>query len=417
MSEKHVMTYVMGRSRTYAESGIWQTWGFSDHLGNKHDPNTIKDDGKRDIAPVYYPSIGLYDVTDPDYQEYMMQLCKMCYIDTINYYVDNTDWISKNTNYWCKNFDNLTTKMLRKYGLSSTARLATFPEDYDVAAGEALTALIEKLGDTILTIDGRPVLGQFTMRDMTAAQAASWKASYAESHEGIEPFLLTWRHETWKSSDWMQISDGQFGWTDLEDSVLHTFSKTDVYLRYVDLETAKTNHDATVAEAMEYLASGDLTFYAESVNPGFDSMGCSWGDLCLIEPGKNGEPTGELYEYKWQSAVENDFPMVIIPTWDDWGEATTIEPSLEYGITYLEITRKYAAEYKGIEANTANLELPGWIYKIRKTTTDTEILTVMDIASQLIADGYYNSAEALVKPYVEITGIPTTSTELFDYME
>lgn len=39
----------------------------------------------------------------------------------------------------------------------------------------------------------------------------------------------------------------------------------------------------------------------------------------------------------------------------------------------------------------------------------------MYIASQLIADGYYNSAEALVKPYVEITGIPATSTELFEY--
>ncbi len=96
------------------------------------------------------------------------------------------------------------------------------------------------------------------------------------------------------------------------------------------------------------------------------------------------------------------------------GEATTIEPSLEYGTTYLEITRKYAAEYKGIEANTANLELPGWIYKIRKTTTDAEILTMMDIASQLIADGYYDLAETLVEPYVEITGIPATSTELFE---
>ena len=39
---------------------------------------------------------------------------------------------------------------------------------------------------------------------------------------------------------------------------------------------------------------------------------------------------------------------------------------------------------------------------------------MMDIASQLIADGYYDLAETLVEPYVEITGIPATSTELFE---
>ena len=411
MREKHVMTYVMGQSRTPAVGGSWREWN---NMGNRyHNPNTINADGLRDIASVYYPSIGPYDVTDPDYQEYMMQLCKMCYIDTINYYVRNSGCVFDETNDWSRSFDNLTVEMLHKYGLSSSARLGFFPEDYENEAGNTLTALIEKLGDTVLTIEGRPLLGQFSMRAMTIEQVIAWKESYANTHGGIKPFLMVWRHGTWKSSDWMQVSDGQFGWIELDDSSVQTFRANGDFLKYADLKTAKANHDSTVAEAKQRLASGELSFYAEALTPGFDSTGC-WGwqtGPSRVDPGEN----GELYEYKWQAAVKNDFPMVIIPTWDDWWEASTIEPSLQYGTTYLEITRKYAAAYKGIEANTANLELPGWIYKIRKTTSDAEVLTAMETACQLIADGNYHSAEAFVRPYVEITGVPATSKTLFDY--
>lgn len=409
---KRVMTFAMGNFQNTTTSSKWQNWNNSGETGS-HQPDKTDENGLRDISSVYYPSIGLYDVTDPDYQEYMMQQCKMCYIDTINYYVAKPDHIDSGKTDWGRSFDQVTVEMLRKYGLSSTARLSNFPEDYDVAAGEALTALIEKLGDTVLTIDGRPVLAQFTFREMTPAQVASWKETYAEAHNGTEPFLMTWQHGIYQQGDWLTVSDGQYGWVELDDSRVQNFWRNGVYKTYADLETAKTNHDGTVEKARSYIDQGLVSFYAEALTPGFDSLGCwGWGEgPSKVEGGAN----GELYEYKWQAAVENGFPMVVIPTWDDWGEATNIEPSLEYGVKLLEITRKYAAEYKGIEANTANLELPGWIYKIRKTTKNADILAAMNVASQLIADGQYSKAEELVKPYVETTGIPATSKEFFKY--
>ncbi|MBR4874078.1 MAG: DNRLRE domain-containing protein, partial [Clostridia bacterium] len=248
--------------------------------------------------------------------------------------------------------------------------------------------------------------------DMTPEQVTAWKESYAEAN-GVVPFLMTWQHGVYQQSGWLEVSDGQFGWIELDDKSVQSFSKNGVFKSYANLETAKANHDATVAKARNYIELGLVDFYAEALTPGFDSTGCwGWGEgPSKVEPGEN----GELYEYKWQAAVENGFPMVVIPTWDDWGEASTIEPSLQYGVEYLEITRKYAAQYKEIEANTASLELPGWIYKIRKTTKDAEILAVMDVASQMIADCRYDEAEALVRPYVESTGIPATSKEFFKY--
>ena len=405
---RHVMVFVMGDELNTTASKSWRKWS-----DNSHEPDKTVEGGLRDISSVYYPSIGLYDVMDPDYQEYMMQLCKMCYIDTLNYMVHDVDHIEADGNDWSRNFDTVTIEMLRKYGLSSTARLGTIPDDTYIEAPAALTALLEKLGDTVLTIDGRPVLAQFGTGNLEPGQLAKWKTSYANAHDGVEPFLMTWQHGKYMYDGWMNVSDGQYGWIELDDSTFQTFWAEGQYVKYADLETAMANHDSSVAIAQKYVKFGILDSYAEALSPGFDSTGCwGWGEgPSKVERGEN----GELYEYKWQSAVENGFPMVVIPTWDDWGEGSTIEPSLEYGVDYLEITRKYAAEYKEIEANTASLELPGWIYKIRKINRSPEILAAMDVASQLIADGRYDEAEALVRPYAEQMGIPMTSKEFFKY--
>ena len=407
-----VMTFAMGRERTKAISGSYNTWGNRGEW-TEHKPDCTTEEGLRDIASVYYPSIGLYDVTDPDYQEYMMQLCRMCYIDTINYYLHSTDDLSASKSVWSKSFDDLTLDMLRKYGLSSSARLASW--DDDAKAGQYFTALLDKLEETVLTIEGRPVLAQFTMNTMTSAQASKWKDDYAATHNGVEPFLMMPQSGGYLSGGWPQVADGQYGWVELDDQkdFLEFDTNVGVYRKYVTLEDALANHVKTATRAKQYATDGIVPFYSESVTPGFDDRGCwGWGTgPRKVEGGDN----AELYIAKWESAVKNQFPMVTIPTWDDWGEATSIEPSLQYGIEYLELTRKYAAQYKGLEANTASLELPGWIYKIRKTTTDKDILAVMDAASDLIAAGHYEEAEKLVKPYVEKTGIPATSKEFFNF--
>ncbi|MBO5280946.1 MAG: DNRLRE domain-containing protein, partial [Clostridia bacterium] len=185
------------------------------------------------------------------------------------------------------------------------------------------------------------------------------------------------------------------------------------YRQYITAEESIANHAPHIERANRLLADGTISYYAEGLCPGFDDIAV-WGWGTGPRKDERGE-NGEVYTYKWQSAVSNNFPMVTIPTWDDWGEATTIEPTLEYGTDCLETTRKYAAEYKGIAANTASLELPGWIYKIRKSTKDTAILAKMNEASELIAEGKFAEAEVLVKPIAESLGIPMTSKEFFNY--
>ena len=416
---KHVMAFVMGHERTAAHSGAYSTWN---NPGKEldHQPDKTTESGLRDIASIYYPSIGLYDVTDPDYQEYMMQLCKMTYVDTINYYIETASRLNEGA-WWGDNLKNNVIPMLRKYGLNSTARLTrpiysmASPDDTESII-KAFTNIVNTLGDTILKIDGRPVLAQYTMQGVNAATVADWKVEYFAQY-GVVPFFMLTQGDSYLTADWLESVDGYFGWVDagfggklnLEGS-----ERVGDYLYYITAEQAMRNHDLHVNQIKELEEQGKITFYSESVTPAFDDIAVwAWGnsDPRKVEGGEN----GELYAYKWESAIKNNADMVTIPTWEDWGEATSIEPTLEYGVDYLEATRKYAAEFKGIEANTASLELPGWIYKIRKTTEDKEILAVMDTASQLIADSRYDEAEALVKPYVTSLNIPATSKEYFDY--
>lgn len=416
--EKHVVAVIMGRARLPEISGKYNTWQNSGK-DLAHNPDKVDENGLRDIASVYYPSIGLYDVTDPDYQEYMMQLCKMTYIDTINYYVSSVSDL-KDGSWWGDSFKKTTLPLLEKYGLSTTARL----EDPDKAIDEngdttvlknAFTDIIELLGDTVLKINERPVLAQFTISGITPDTVEDWKLEHFANY-GVVPFFMVREASTFLADKWNYAVDGYYGWAELEDvnslPLEYTENNGD-YRRHATVEQAINNHKYYLERIKELIAEGKVTYYAEGLCPGFDDLAV-WGWGTGPRKIERGESCA-LYEYKWQSALNNNFHMVVIPTWDDWGEATTIEPTLEYGVDYLEITREYAAEYKGIVANTASLELPGWIYKIRKTTDDEAVLSKMDEASQLIADGKFDEAEEIVTPFVTALNIPDTSKEFFNY--
>jgi hypothetical protein len=51
-----------------------------------------------------------------------------------------------------------------------------------------------------------------------------------------------------------------------------------------------------------------------------------------------------------------------IPTWNDWGEGTMIEPSLEFGYQRLEILQ----EWFGVPYNSDELKLTVLLYQKRK---------------------------------------------------
>jgi len=50
---------------------------------------------------------------------------------------------------------------------------------------------------------------------------------------------------------------------------------------------------------------------------------------------------GEYYERTWRAALGSRPDIVLICTWNEWHEGTEIEPSREYGFSYVRMTRRF----------------------------------------------------------------------------
>jgi hypothetical protein len=73
-------------------------------------------------------------------------------------------------------------------------------------------------------------------------------------------------------------------------------------------------------------------FYA-TAGPGFDSR-LYWGPSALLIS----RAEGSYYRQTWERALAARPDGVFITSWNEWGESTMIEPSKQYGYTYLDIT-------------------------------------------------------------------------------
>ncbi|MCK9479380.1 MAG: DNRLRE domain-containing protein [Firmicutes bacterium] len=397
--EKLVVLAVMGNQRTPTYSGMWRMW--SNNIAD-YNPATTNEEGKRNIPSPNYPSIGLYDASDPDYVEYQMQLLKMTGVDVVSVYftpISEDAW--KETT-----IRNITVPLLQKYGIKAFPRASVDSSAYGTKSESVLQKIYQDLniymdifGESLLKIDNKPVFSFFHSY-LSKSELDEWIASCDE-----EPFVLKWQ---WKPSnipeEWY---NGMFSWVNLNGI---DATQNSLATNYYSVSATKSNYIDTILSSKATVQNRLGYYYADGVAPAFDDTYVNgWGDgssTYISEAGTN----GEIYKYKWAHAVENQFPMVMIPTWDDWCEGTTIQPSLEYGNKYLEITRHYAAKYKGAEENTANFNVPDWIYKIRKSTTNTKILYDMEIASAAIARGDFIAAQALVEPHAFELRIPNVTT-------
>jgi hypothetical protein len=81
-------------------------------------------------------------------------------------------------------------------------------------------------------------------------------------------------------------------------------------------------------------------FIAFTVEPGYDHT--KIGSTLYLD-----RQDGKTYEDWWQAALSENPDGILITTWNEWLEGGEIEPSVEYGFTYLNLTRQFVSEYKG----------------------------------------------------------------------
>jgi len=77
-----------------------------------------------------------------------------------------------------------------------------------------------------------------------------------------------------------------------------------------------------------------------TIIPGYD-------DTKIRKPGISvGRMDGLLYQIQWEEAIRANPDWILITSWNEWHEGSEIEPSVEHGEKYLELTRRFVERFK-----------------------------------------------------------------------
>ncbi len=105
--------------------------------------------------------------------------------------------------------------------------------------------------------------------------------------------------------------------------------------------------------------------------------------------GRIDDDGGKTFETTLDRAIGSGLPLVQLATWNDWGEGTVIEPSIEFGYRDLQVLqrRRKARVEPAFSGTQADLLLPIRLYRIRRSAKARPALTRdLDRIAALLAE-------------------------------
>ena len=326
-------------------SRTWEHWQWFGK-GKKHDPDRILENGRRDIASVYYPMIGPYDGRDPVVLEYHMLTAKAAGIEGFI-----ADWYGPDT--YSDQVFSAMVKAAERYGMTVAICLEekTFFPGYSAAKDRAevrkeMARQIRHVLDRHATSrayyrrNGAPVFFMFNGYGNGPAGPAT--LSPEELKEVLQSFhdpsvLLVRGHF---EPPYLDIGLGNYAWCG------DTRYRTNFY-----------------AAALAARADNRIALCAGAASPGFDDSGVyGWGNGPRVT-----DRRGTLeYEENWDDILNYGPEIVQIVTWNDFEEGTTIEPSEQYGFSFVDLTEQYVGRFTGRPVKLTDNAMPLRIFALRQ---------------------------------------------------
>ena len=381
-----------------------------------YNPDLIDATGRHQIAATVYPYVGMQSDLDPDYQEFQILTAKAAHIDAFI-----LDWILPGNYGWEHTLRSLlktAEKLDFKIGIDFIASShfdwyqGLDPEaDTRAKKAEAIKKSLQYALDhfysqpAALVVDGHAIL--FLFGGTNPTEHAAIRAHPYRYPPGVKDFWHVQRASIgWKPAHshngyrrWADSIDGCFGWLMLPHrlsgkpfppGVKETFDY------YIDSDDMVIYQNTVTKMNDLYYRKGKHKIRVSAATPGFDNRGCAgWNRTLALIPREQ----GRTYRRQWEPIARDrdKIDAVFCVTWNDYTEATTVEPTVEFGFDDMEVTQKYAAEFKGIESDPSGIRLPARLFKLRKkchflsrTRIDpTVIVVVLDKASQAISAGRY----------------------------
>lgn len=316
------------------------SWGMHWTMANRN-PDIIDATGKRQIAANYYPIIGTYDSNDPDLLMYHAILLKLSGIDGVLF-----DWYgTKDFSDW-KEIKTRTENAVTIFGKAGL-EFGIVYEDYTlkIALNNQLISSVvsaaqndmQYLSNTFfnnplyLRYNNKPILLDFGPQAVTTPQ--QWKSIFSVLPESQKPYFIPlWYHGQLAGN----TSAGEFAWV------------------------SQNNLDALKSFYTFRVKSINASLYFSSVYPGFNSYydQGGWGGNWWSINHKNGQTLGATI----QLAKNTNNKFIQLTTWNDFGEGTMLEPTQEFGYSYLRQIQQLA----GVSYTESDLKIAERFYNLRK---------------------------------------------------
>ena len=366
----------------YQAPPIENYWGWHWTM-NYFNPDIIKQNGLRSIASKYYPLTGPYDSRDIDILEYHVLLMKLSGIDGVI-----VDW------YGIKDYNDYSVLH------ESTQNLFSYIQD----AGLKFSICYEDQTIKNMVDDGyfTPTEALNHGSEVMEYMQNNWFKDDCYVRINNQPLLLSWGPTYFKSnSDWESMfsslnpkpmlftldnklfasATGAYPWPPMHLSKNGILNSIDLNLYLAQFYQKSLAWDHLVATAF----------------PGFNDIYEQAGlhdSYGFLDPAD-----GETFRSTLSTAMNYNPNILQITTWNDYGEGTIIEPTVEFGFTYLEEIQKLRKEKIDSTFNydLDELELAFSIYQLRKEHEDEyDIHNQLDDAYYHIINGEIDEAKAIV---------------------
>lgn len=380
---KQVMVIAMMKAAARGDENEWHMWRYPGHS-----PMKANAEGRHDIAAPMYPLIGPYDVSDPDYQDYMIHTLRMIGVDVVSlWWPKSSVALTYQGKHTLRDVRQAFAQRLVGTGIHACLR-GGFSSEAE------LSAQLKLLGESQWQIEKRPVITFFVPPKeevLSIARLLTWKQSQATPPWMLH-VLLDATESRYTKAEW---ADGVYGWVGRVRGNGAQFASGEFGTPpryYSHLTRSSDAGGLNVQKEWQAVHDRHISDYAPAVSPGFDDREVgAWGQktkdkrasLTGIErsPGELHRGT-DTYRQRWEQVLSRkDTALVVIPTWDDWNEGSQIEPSVEDGVACLEVTRSCIARFKGLSSaasGNVDLTLPSHLYRLRKAAAkakDDETVT------------------------------------------
>jgi glycoprotein endo-alpha-1,2-mannosidase len=305
--------------------GQWMHWDSVIWITNtmqvigKHDPNNFSDPNRRDIGATNYPLKGLYDSRDPDIIRWHIKLARETGID-----VFVVDWWGDTSR---EDISDVNMKVMM-----------------DINEKEDLGMQFCILFDGLWVQPQPPSLDETIARLEYAIKKYGNRTSYLKL-EG-SPVIFTYSTQVYSANIWSEIINKvrNDGYSALFFSDAFSEEYADVFdglQNYAPPGLFEPNQDFTKAyKTVAQLAKNRNEPYGFDVMPGYD-------DTKVRQPGRIlSRENGATYKKLWEAVLSSGSQWALVTSWNEWHEGTEIEPSIEHGYRYIELTKKYSRIFK-----------------------------------------------------------------------